>query len=123
MSMKKLRTIIAVLALIGVAWLFYEYKQIAGEAEARVEKDIRWLITAFEQGEFNAQLQLSEQTHLETQLVVQGVNENNRFVRGYHSLFIKSGERSCLLSEVFYENHEPSIQDQRWLKTAEGCLP
>lgn len=123
MSMKKLLTIIAALALVGVAWLFYEYKQIAGEAEARVEKDIRWLMTKFEQGDYDQQLRLASKTHLETQLMIQGIDENNRFVRGYHSLFIENGEHSCLLSEVVYEFREPSLHDQRWLKTKEGCLP
>ena len=121
--MKKILTSILVLLLVVIGWLFYEYKQIAGEAEARVEKDIRWLMTKFENKDYSENLNLENQRHLETQLVIQGVNEMNKFVRGYHTLFIENGDRSCLLSEVTYENHEPSVQDQRWLQTAEGCLP
>jgi len=123
MAMKKIITPIIVLALIAIAWLFYEYKKIAGEAEARVEKDVRWLMTKFEQEDYDQQLNLAAKTHLETQLVVQGVNENNQFVRGYHSLFIENGERSCLLSEVVYEFREPKLLDQRWLALEDNCLP
>lgn len=123
MSMKNVKIAVIVLAVLGIGWLFYEYKQIAGEAEVRVAKDIRWLMDGFDEQEQVESLSLQNKTHLETQLVVQGVNEHNRFVRGYHSLFIHSGDRTCLLTEVVYENREPAIQKQHWLGPDDNCLP
>jgi hypothetical protein len=121
--MKNVKIAVIGLVVLGIGWLFYEYKKIAGEAEDRVAKDVRWLMTGFEGQDQIESLSLQNKTHLETQLMVQGVNEHNRFVRAYHSLFIESGTRSCLLSEVIYHNREPSLQQQRWLESDESCLP
>lgn len=121
--MKRALLFLGAAILVFLVWTFIQYKQIAKEAEARVEQDVRWLMTRFEQGNVDDNLQLERKTHLQTQLVVQGVDEMNRFVRGYHSLFIEDGKRTCLLSEVGYEQRQPVLMGQRWLKTEEGCLP
>lgn len=123
LELNMIKKIFIALFIFAIAWLFYEYKKIAGEAEDRVAKDVRWLMTGFEGQDQIESLSLQNKTHLETQLMVQGVNEHNRFVRAYHSLFIESGTRSCLLSEVIYHNREPSLQQQRWLASDENCLP
>ncbi len=122
--MKKALTFLVVLIIGAVGYVLYQYQNIAAEAEAQVERDIVWLEQSFRNQSSDAlQLDHKDDKYVQTQLVMQSVNEEQKFVRHYHSLFIKNGQRSCLLSQVTYFQMQPEMFKQTWLESAENCLP
>lgn len=122
--MKKILTGLVMLMVVVLAYVLYQYQNIAAEAEAQVERDIVWLEQGFRNQSSDAlQLEHKDDKYVQTQLVMQSVNEAQKFVRHYHSLFIKNGQRSCLLSQVTYFQMQPEIFKQTWLESAENCLP
>lgn len=120
--MKKILIYGFALVFILCAWLFYEYKQVAGFAEEQVESDILWLRLSFETSAKNGQADFVNRKHLETHLVQQSVDEHNRFLRHYGSLFIQEGEKQCLMTQVSYLNFNPSIEKQQWVDLESGCV-
>ena len=122
--MKKALTILVILIIAAAGYVLYQYQKVAAEAEAQVEKDIAWLEQGFRNQSSDAlQLEHKGDKYVQTQLVMQSVNEAQKFVRHYHSLFIKNGQRSCLLSQVTYFQMQPEMFKQIWLESAENCLP
>lgn len=122
--MKKALTILVILIIGAAGYVLYQYQKVAAEAEAQVEKDIAWLEQGFRNQSSDAlQLEHKDDKYVQTQLVMQSVNEAQKFVRHYHSLFIKNGQRSCLLSQVTYFQMQPEMFKQIWLESAENCLP
>jgi antitoxin component YwqK of YwqJK toxin-antitoxin module len=119
--MKNIFTGITVLVFLFCGWLFYEYKQIAGEAEVQVEKDVLWLSLAFEDMDAVVGENLLDRKYLETQLMQQSINSENKFIRHYRSLFIQEGKKSCLETQVSYFNHNPEIEMQTWLSSGSIC--
>ena len=119
--MKNIILVIGIAVFLLCGWIFFEYKQVAGEAEAQVEKDITWLRLGFNELDQVASESLINKKHLETQLMQQSVNDENLFIRHYRSLFIQDGKRSCLETLVSYENRQSNVETQRWLNDEVSC--
>jgi hypothetical protein len=120
--MKNFFIVVASIFFIGCGWLFFEYLNIASSAEQQVVEDIQWL----HQG-FNDPTKFLKPKHfnkklLETKLIQQSVDFENRFIRHYRSLFVKDGNRSCLESLVRYEAYQPIIEKETWLAEVERCI-
>lgn len=108
----------------GIAYLFYQYQTISQQAEKQVAEDIRLIEQPFRNGSSHW---LKTETHknktlLKTQLVTQSVDEQNRFIRHYHSKFIRAGEHSCLKTQIAYPQREAEIIEQSFVAT-QACLP
>jgi hypothetical protein len=120
--MKKVFVVIAVIFFLGCSWLFYEYLEIAGAAEKQVEYDIKWLGSSFDISPLFLEEEHINKKHLGTQLIQQRLDNKNRFIRHYRSLFIKSGKKSCLESLIRYKNYQPVLQQQDWLLKGKACI-
>lgn len=110
-----------VLVFIFCGWLLYEYKQVAAEAEAQIIEDVLWLELSFDGVDTLAGVLMNNKKHLETKLIHQSIDGNNKFLRHYRSLFIREGNKSCLETEVSYLNRNPNIEQQIWLKNGSTC--
>jgi hypothetical protein len=107
---------------IGCGWLFYQYLNIASSAEKQVLADIQWLQQSFKVSATFTQPQHLNKIHLETQLIQQSLDLENRFIRHYRSLFVKEGNRSCLESLLWYKNYQPEIEKEIWLAEGKVCI-
>jgi len=108
----------------GIAYLFYQYQTISQQAEKQVAEDIRLIEQPFKNGSSHW---LQSEAHkekalLKTQLITQSVDDKNRFIRHYHSKFIRAGEHSCFKTQVAYPQREAQIIEQSFVDT-ETCLP
>lgn len=122
--MKKILMGLFVLALLGLGYVLYQYQQIAADADAQVEADIKLLEKTFREATSDALTGMHEgDKYIQTQLAYQHINDSQQFVRVYHSLFIQNGVRSCLASHFIYLQRQPKIQKQNWLENGENCLP
>lgn len=122
--MKKIVTFLVLLALVGLVYVFYQYQQIAAEADIQVEADIQLLEKSFREQTSEALTGLHEgEKYVQTQLTSQHINDEQKFVRVYHSLFIQNGVRNCLQSHLTYQQKQPNIKQQIWLEIGESCLP
>jgi hypothetical protein len=110
-----------VLVFIFCGWLLYEYKQVAAEAEAQIIEDVLWLELSFDGVDTLAGVSMNNIKHLETKLIHQSIDGNNKFLRHYRSLFIRDGKKSCLETEVSYLNRNPNIEQQIWLNNGSAC--
>jgi hypothetical protein len=119
--MKNILTGLVALVFLFCGWLLYEYKQIAGEAEAQVEKDVTWLSLSFEGVDALAGESLLNKKYLETRLIQQSVNHEQKFIRHYRSLFIHEGKKSCLETTISYLDRHPNIEQQSWLGVNSTC--
>jgi hypothetical protein len=120
--MKKILITIATIFFVGCGWLFYQYLDIASSAEKQVAEDILWLRDNFSTSAAFSQQQHVDKKHLETQIIQQSLDLENRFIRHYHSLFIKDGNKSCLESLVRYKNYQPILEKQVWLAQGKLCI-
>ncbi|GAA6135426.1 hypothetical protein NBRC116188_22160 [Oceaniserpentilla sp. 4NH20-0058] len=121
--MKKIVAFLMLLALVGLAYIFYQYQQIAAEADIQVEADIQLLEKSYRDQTSKALTGLHEgEKYVQTQLASQHINDEQKFVRVYHSLFIKNGVRNCLQSHLTYQQKQPNVQKQIWLKPDQYCL-
>lgn len=124
MTRQRIIWILVACLIVGLAYLFYQYKQVAMQAEQQVEKDIRLIEQGFRDGSSHwlQTEQHSGKRILKTQLVMQTIDEKNRFIRQYHSELVKEGERSCLQTRVIYPNKQAEILTQTFVQT-QMCLP
>jgi hypothetical protein len=120
--MKKISITVAIIFFVGCGWLFYQYLHIASSAEQQVAEDILWLRDNFNTSTAFSLPAHADKKHLETQLIQQSLDLENRFIRHYHSLFIKDGNRSCLESFVRYQNYQPILKKQVWLAEGKLCI-
>lgn len=122
--MKKWLLAILLLVISGLGYVFYQYQQIAAEADEQVEADIKLLEQEFRAQTSEALTGLHEQdNYVQTQLAFQHINAEQLYVRVYQSLFIKNGKRSCLQSHIVYQQKQPKIHQQIWLEESKNCLP
>jgi hypothetical protein len=122
--MNKIVTVILVGLLFAVGYVFFQYQEIASQADEQVEKDIAFLEAAFRDRSSAALSGEHEQEkYIQTALVLQSVNEAQQFVRHYHSLFIENGVRNCLLSKIIYLQKQTTLHEQVWLDDGKICLP
>jgi len=122
--MKKVLLGLFFLVLMALGYVFYQYQQIASEADAQVKADIKLLEKTFRESTSAALVDSHEaDKYVQTQLAYQHINQAQQYVRVYHSLFIQNGVRSCLASHIVYLQKQPNIQQQIWLESAENCLP
>ena len=105
-----------------LAWLLYEYKQVASFAEQRVENDIAWLEKYFEDSTVLALSEHKNKKYLETKLMHQSVTDEQRFQRHYRSVFLLAGKKSCLESVLSYLNLLPVLEKQFWKESDEMCI-
>jgi hypothetical protein len=120
--MKKIFITVAIIFFVGCGWLFYQYLHIASSAEKQVEEDILWLRHNFNTSAAFSQQTHADKKHLETQLIQQSLDLENRFIRHYHSLFIKDGNKSCLESLVRYQDYQPILEKEVWLAQGKLCI-
>jgi len=122
--MNKLVIAIVICIIVAVGYVFMQYQEIAADAEAQVEKDIAMLEDSF-RNQSSAALSgdHKNEKYIQTQLVLQSVNEKNQFIRHYNSLFIENGVRQCLQSQIFYLHKQAKILQQDWLENDDNCLP
>jgi len=122
--MKKALTVLLILVLGFAVYTFIKYQEIAESAEKQVEDDIAFLESSFRN---RTSLALSgehqAEKYVQTALVLQSVNEEQQFVRHYHSLFIENGVRNCLASKIIYLQKQPTLLEQTWLSDGDICLP
>jgi hypothetical protein len=122
--MNKVVSAFIVIVLIGLAYVFYQYQIIASEADEQVEDDIVFLEKTYRDRSSEALTGDHEkEKYIQTALVLQRVNDEQKFVRYYHSLFIENGVRNCLQSQIIYLEKQTTLLSQKWLPTDEGCLP
>ncbi|MGR6872041.1 hypothetical protein ACU6U9_06995 [Pseudomonas sp. HK3] len=122
--MNKVVSAFIVIVLIGLAYVFYQYQIIASEADEQVEDDIVFLEKTYRDRNSEALTGDHEkEKYIQTALVLQRVNDEQKFVRYYHSLFIENGVRNCLQSQIIYLEKQTTLLSQKWLPTDEGCLP
>ena len=122
--MNKLVVAIVICFVVAVGYVFVQYQEIAADAEAQVEKDIVLLEASFRNQTSTALTGEHEnEKYIQTQLVLQSVNEKNQFIRHYNSLFIENGERQCLQSQIIYLHKQAQILQQSWLDSDKNCLP
>lgn len=125
---KKIFTVIIVLMLLGVAWLFYEYQQTAGAADEQVEKDLHALRMGYDVQLENKSGVFADVAHhgkvfLDRKLVNQSINEQRQYVRHYHSLYLREGVKSCLETQMIYPNRQAVILSEGWKQFTQKCLP
>ncbi len=125
---KKIIILLISAVFIFAAWAFIEYKKVAGEAEAQILVDTEYLKVQLSEQKSNAQGPFSEDIFkemklVESQLMLQSVNEAQQFVRQYHSLFIHQGHTRCLLSKLIYPQRQSTLLSQQWLAEGVDCLP
>lgn len=125
---KKVIILLIVMVFIFAGWAFFEYKKVASEAEAQILKDSQYLAVQLNEQKLKAQgpfeeAEFKELELVESQLMLQSVNEAQQFVRHYHSLFIHQGHTRCLLSQIVYPQRQATVKSQRWLAEGADCLP
>jgi len=125
---KKIIVLLILAVFIFAAWAFIEYKKVAGEAEAQILVDTQYLKEQLKEQKSKSQGPFREDTFkelelVESQLMLQSVNEAQQFVRQYHSLFIYQGHTRCLLSKLIYPQRQSALLSQRWLAEGVDCLP
>ena len=122
--MNKLVTALVVMLVGAMGYVFYQYQIIASEADEQVEKDIAILEKTFRERSSDALTGDHEkEKYIQTALMFQSVNDQQQFVRHYHSLFIENGVRNCLKSQIVYLQKQATILEQTWLQDSEACLP
>lgn len=122
--MNKLVTALVVMLVVGMGYVFYQYQIIASEADEQVEKDIAFLEETFRERTSQALSGDHEkEKYIQTALIFQSVNDEQQFVRHYHSLFIENGVRNCLQSQIVYLQKQATLHKQAWLQDTEVCLP
>jgi TorA maturation chaperone TorD len=122
--MNKIVTALVVCLLVAMGYVFYQYQEIASQADAQVEKDIQFLEASFRDRSSESLSGVHEQEkYVQSALVLQSVNEAQQFVRHYHSLFIENGARNCLLTKIIYLQKQTTLYEQVWLEDGQMCLP
>ena len=122
--MNKLVTALIVMLVVAMAYVFYQYQTIATEEDEQVEKDIVFLEKTFRERSSQALTgEHEKEKYIQTALIFQSVNDEQQFVRHYHSLFIENGVRNCLHSQIVYLQKQASLHKQAWLQDTEACLP
>lgn len=126
--LKKIITLLIAGVFIFAIWAFSEYKKVAGEAEAQILADTQFLKSKLNEQKLNAQGPFKEDLFkelelVESQLMLQSVNDAQQFVRHYHSLFIYQGHTRCLLSKLIYPQRQSTLLSQQWLAEDMDCLP
>jgi hypothetical protein len=125
---KKLFIGLIVIGLLGVAWLFYQYQKTAGAADEQVEKDLHELRMVYDEKlENKSGVFLDVEHHgkifLDRKLVNQSINEQRKYVRHYHGLYLREGLKSCLKTQVVYPNRKAVILSEKWTRLTKNCLP
>lgn len=122
--MNKIVTVLVIGLLVAIGYVFFQYQDIASQADAQVEKDIQFLEASFRDRSSESLSGVHEQEkYVQSALVLQSVNEAKQFVRHYHSLFIENGVRNCLLSKIIYLQKQTTLLEQVWLDEEQVCLP
>ena len=122
--MNKLVTALIIMLVGAMAYVFYQYQIIASEADEQVEKDIVFLEKTFRERSSQALTgEHEKEKYIQTALIFQSVNDEQQFVRHYHSLFIENGVRNCLHSQIVYLQKQASLHKQAWLQDTQACLP
>ncbi|MFT5594692.1 MAG: hypothetical protein ACI8SR_003084 [Oceanicoccus sp.] len=122
--MNKFVSAIVIIIVCGVGYVFYQYQQIAAEADEQVEKDIVFLESTFRDRSSDALAgDHVNEKYIQTALVLQRVNDKQQFVRHYNSLFIENGVRNCMQSTIMYLQKQATLLEQIWLSEEKGCLP
>ncbi|EAT12929.1 hypothetical protein HF888_01245 [Bermanella marisrubri] len=121
---KRIIYLLVVCLVAGIAYLFYQYQTISQQAEQQVTTDIKLIEQPFRNGSSHwLQTEAHKnKTLLKTQLITQSVDDQNRFIRHYHSKFIRAGEHSCLKTQIVYPQREAEVLEQSFVDT-EACLP